>query len=106
MTQSPKLHLVRHGETAWSLTSQHTGRTDLELTANGEDQARGRAPRLRDIGFTQVLVSPRVRARLTCALAGVGAQSEIEPDLAEWDYGYYEGRRSVDIRQERPDWNV
>lgn len=106
MTPSLKIHLVRHGETAWSLTGQHTGRTDLELTAHGEDEARTLAPRLREIAFTQVLVSPRARARQTCALAGVGAAGDIEPDLAEWAYGDYEGQRSADIRKERPDWNL
>jgi broad specificity phosphatase PhoE len=98
--------LVRHGETPWSLTGQHTGVTDLGLTAHGENESRALAPRLRDSVFMQVLVSPRLRARQTCELAGLGAVSQIEPDLAEWDYGEYEGRRSVDIRRERPDWNI
>ena len=106
MTTSLQLYLVRHGETAWSLTGQHTGRTDLGLTAHGEDQARALAPRLREIEFDRVLVSPRLRARQTCELAGLGARSLIEPDLAEWDYGDYEGQRSADIRKEHADWNV
>ena len=106
MTQLLRVHLIRHGETAWSRTGQHTGRTDLGLTAHGEDEARGLAQRLRPNGFTRVLVSPRLRARQTCELAGFAPASEIEPDLAEWDYGDYEGRRSVDIRKEYPDWNV
>ena len=100
------LWLVRHGETAWSLTGQHTGRTDLALTANGQAQARRLLPRLRRIEFAHVWVSPRQRARQTCALAGLAASSRVEPDLAEWDYGAYEGRRSVDIRAERADWNI
>ena len=106
MTNPLQLYLVRHGETAWSLTGQHTGRTDLGLTAHGEDQARALAPRLRGIEFDRVLMSPRLRARQTCELAGLGARSLIEPDLAEWDYGDYEGQRSADIRKEHADWNV
>lgn len=98
--------LVRHGETAWSITGQHTGLTDLALTPHGEDQSRGLASRLQAMGLTRVLVSPRLRARQTCELAGMGAASEIEPDLAEWDYGDYEGRRSVDIRRDDPEWNI
>lgn len=101
-----KACLVRHGETAWSLSGQHTGLTDLALTPVGEDQSRGLALRLQSIGITRVLVSPRLRARQTCDLAGMGAQSEIEPDLAEWDYGDFEGRRSVDIRRDHPDWSI
>lgn len=101
-----KACLVRHGETAWSITGQHTGLTDLALTPHGEDQSRGLASRLQAMGVTRVLVSPRLRARQTCELAGMGAASEIEPDLAEWDYGDYEGRRSVDIRRDDPDWNI
>jgi probable phosphoglycerate mutase len=101
-----KLCLVRHGETAWSLTGQHTGTTDLALTPHGEDEARALAPRLRALACTRVLVSPRLRARQTCELAGCGAGSEIEPELAEWDYGDHEGRRSVDIEREDPGWNI
>lgn len=101
-----KACLVRHGETAWSLTGQHTGLTDLALTPHGEEQSRGLADRLPSMGITRVLVSPRLRARQTCDLAGVGAVSEIEPDLAEWDYGEFEGRRSVDIRKDTPGWNI
>ena len=101
-----KACLIRHGETTWSLTGQHTGKTDLDLTANGEDQARGLAPRLQAMGFTRVLVSPRLRARRTCELSGLGAMAEVEPDLAEWDYGEHEGRRSVDIRLDDPDWDI
>lgn len=98
--------LVRHSETAWSLTGQHTGATELDLTAHGEDQARALAPTLRQTVFTHVLASPRLRARRTCTLAGLGDAVRIDPDLAEWDYGDDEGRRSVDIWRERPDWNV
>jgi broad specificity phosphatase PhoE len=101
-----RLYLIRHGETEWSLSGRHTGRTDLPLTARGEDEARELAQRLRDITFAHVLTSPRQRARQTCELAGLGAVAEIEEDLAEWDYGDYEGQRSVDIREGRLDWNV
>ena len=106
MSQLLQAYLVRHGETAWSITGQHTGRTDLPLTAHGESEARELAPSLRQIQFGRVFVSPRLRARQTCELAGLGQVSEIEADLAEWDYGDYEGRRSADIRKMRPDWNV
>jgi probable phosphoglycerate mutase len=102
----PRLYFIRHGETEWSLSNQHTGRTDIPLTARGEDEARRLAQRLQGILFAHVLTSPRLRARRTCELAELGAVAKIEPDLAEWDYGDYEGRRSVDIRIERPDWNV
>ncbi|WP_035553098.1 histidine phosphatase family protein [Burkholderia sp. 9120] len=106
MSQLLQAYLVRHGETAWSISGQHTGRTDLPLTADGENGARELAPLLRKIRFGRVFVSPRLRARQTCELAGLGQVSEIEADLAEWDYGDYEGRRSSDIRKMRPDWNV
>jgi len=101
-----QIYLIRHGETAWSLTGQHTGRTDIALTENGEAEARELAPRLSPIRFSRVLVSPRLRARQTCALAGLEQGSEIEPDLAEWDFGDYEGQRSVDIRKTYPEWNA
>ena len=89
--------LVRHGETACSITGHHTGRTDLPLTARGEDEARELAQRLEPIAFAHVLTSPLQRARQTCEFAGLGAKAEIEQDLVEWDYGDYEGQRSVDI---------
>lgn len=101
-----QLHLVRHGDTVWSLSGQHTGNTDLDLTAAGEAQARDLAPVLGQIEFTQVLASPRLRARRTCALAGLGSRIEVDPDLAEWDYGAYEGQRTVDICLARPGWSV
>jgi probable phosphoglycerate mutase len=102
----PRIYLIRHGETEWSLSGQHTGRTDIPLTAPGEDGARELGQRLRDIQFARVLTSPRQRARRTCELAGLGSAAEIEPDLAEWDYGDYEGQRSANILQARPDWNL
>jgi broad specificity phosphatase PhoE len=101
-----RLYLVRHGETEWSLSGQHTGRTEVPLTANGEEGARRLAPILRDIAFARVLTSPRRRAQRTCELAGLGAHAEIAPDLAEWDYGDYEGLRSAEIHEQRPDWNI
>jgi broad specificity phosphatase PhoE len=101
-----KLCLVRHGETAWSLSGQHTGVTDLALTAHGEDQARALAPHLGNLACSQVLVSSRLRARQTCEFAGLNALSMIEPDLAEWDYGHYEGLRSMDIRRKNPGWDI
>lgn len=100
------LYLIRHGETAWSITGQHTGRTDIPLTARGEGEAVGLAPHLSGISFAHVLTSPLQRARQTCTLAGLGAAAVITADLAEWDYGDYEGMRSVDIRQQHANWNV
>ena len=102
----PRLYLIRHGETAWSLSGQHTGRTDIPLTEQGEQDARELVERLRVVTFGRVFTSPRQRARRTCELVGLDAVAEIEPDLPEWDYGDYEGQRSVDIRKERPDWNL
>ncbi|WP_204152648.1 histidine phosphatase family protein [Leptolyngbya sp. CCY15150] len=101
-----RLYLIRHGETEWALTGQHTGRTDIPLTQNGEDEARALGPHLRAIRFAHVLTSPLQRASQTCALAALAQAPDIEPDLVEWDYGDYEGKRSVNIRKERPDWNV
>ncbi len=101
-----RLYLIRHGETEWSLDRRHTGRTDIPLTANGESEARELGKHLRDIQFSLMLTSPLKRAQQTCALVGLDQVPEIEPDLVEWDYGDYEGQKSVDIRKERPDWNV
>ena len=101
-----RVHLIRHGETAWSLSGQHTSRTDLPLTEPGESAARQLGQRLRGIAFGRVFSSPRLRARQTCELAGLGAVAEIEPDLAEWDYGDYEGRRTAEIQVTRPAWNL
>jgi len=106
MTPAPQLYLIRHGETAWSLTGQHTGRTDLPLTTQGRAMARALAPVLQAVAFTQVLCSPRLRAQDTCALAGQGAHAQTEPDLAEWDYGDYEGLRTAEIQAKRPGWDV
>ena len=97
-----KVYLARHGETAWSLSGQHTGRTDIPLTERGEENARKLRWRLEGITFTEVLVSPLQRARRTCELAGFAAVANVIPDLVEWDYGDYEGRRTAEIRGERP----
>jgi probable phosphoglycerate mutase len=101
-----RLFLIRHAETAWSLSGQHTGVTDLPLTAHGEQMAAALAPMLREVRFSRVLTSPRLRARSTCALAGLASAAEIEPDLAEWDYGEYESLRTSEIRKHRPDWDI
>ena len=102
----PILYLARHGETAWSLSGQHTGLTDLPLTESGEGTARRLGERLKGLTFAKVLTSPLKRAARTCELAGFGAVAEVDRDLVEWDYGQYEGRRSDEIRAERPDWQL
>ncbi|HEX3946333.1 MAG TPA: histidine phosphatase family protein, partial [Acidimicrobiales bacterium] len=101
-----RLWLIRHGQTAWSRSGQHTGRTDLPLEPEGEEQARAVAGRLADTSFTLVLTSPLVRAIETCRLAGCGADAEVTADLAEWDYGDYEGRTTDDIRTGQPGWTL
>ena len=100
------VYLARHGETAWSLSGQHTGRTDLPLTERGERNARALGERLRGPTFAKVYTSPLQRAARTCELAGFGAVAEFDPDLVEWDYGQYEGRRTAEIHAERPDWQL
>lgn len=105
-TQLPQITLVRHGETAWSRSGQHTGRSDIPLTPAGEDAASTLAPRLAARTYAAVWSSPSSRAVTTCALAGFGAGRVIEPDLAEWDYGAYEGRTTKDILTERPGWRL
>jgi len=102
----PIIYLARHGETAWSLTGQHTGLTDLPLTERGERNARQLGERLRGLTFAKVYTSPLQRAARTCELAGFGAVGEVDRDLVEWDYGQYEGRRTAEIRAERPDWEL
>jgi len=91
--------LIRHGETAWSITGQHTGLTDIALTAHGEKEAQALVPRLRTVQFTRILTSPLRRARQTCELAGLGAAASIDPDLVEWNYGDFEGKRTVDVHE-------
>jgi probable phosphoglycerate mutase len=102
----PVIHLARHGETAWSLSGQHTGRTDLPLTERGERNARALGQRLRGLEFAKVYTSPLQRAARTCELAGIGTSAEIDPDLVEGDYGQYEGHRTAEIHAERPDWQL
>jgi broad specificity phosphatase PhoE len=102
----PIVYLARHGETAWTITGQHTGLTDLPLTEQGEHNAGRLGERLRGLVFARVFTSPLQRARRTCDLAGFGSVAEIDSDLVEWDYGQYDGRRGADIRLERPDWNL
>ena len=106
MSASPEIILVRHGETAWSLSGQHTGRSDIPLTANGEAAARALAPRLAGLSVSAVWSSPSQRARNTCGLAGFGERAVIKPDLAEWDYGAYEGITTKEILSKRPGWRL
>jgi broad specificity phosphatase PhoE len=100
----PEIYLARHGETAWTVSRQHTGRTDLPLLPQGALDALQLAQQLKGMTFTKVLVSPLARARRTSELAGFGDMAEVDPELHEWEYGEYEGRRTADIRQERPGW--
>src|SRR5262249_12893852 len=93
----PILYLARHGETAWSLSGQHTGLTDLPLTERGERNARRLGERLRGLTFARVFTSPLQRAARTSELAGFGSMAERDPDLLEWNYGQYEGRTSAEI---------
>jgi len=102
----PIVYLARHGETAWTLSGQHTGLTDLPLTEHGERTARRLGERLKRLTFAKVFTSPWQRARHTCELAGFGPVADIDPDLVEWNYGKYEGRRGAEIRAERPGWNL
>jgi broad specificity phosphatase PhoE len=98
--------LVRHGETLWTRSGQHTGRTDIPLTEDGRRQAEHVGESLRGRTFALVLTSPLQRAAETCRLAGLGDVAVVREELAEWDYGAYEGRRTVDIRTERPGWSL
>jgi broad specificity phosphatase PhoE len=102
----PIAYLARHGETAWSLSGQHTGLTDLPLTERGERNARRLGERLTGLTFARVFTSPLRRAFRTCDLAGFAAVAEVDADLVEWNYGQYEGRRTAEIRAERPDWQL
>lgn len=105
LSSGMELYFMRHGETAWSLTGQHTGRTDLPLTAHGEEEARGLGELLRGVRFDHVFTSPRQRARRTAALAG-HAGAVIEADLSEWDYGDYDGKTQDEIRAGKPNWDI
>jgi probable phosphoglycerate mutase len=100
----PQVFLARHGETAWTISHQHTGRTDIPLTAHGEANARSLGTRLKGETFLGVFTSPLGRARRTCELAGFGDQCQGDADLLEWDYGTYEGLTTAEIRRERPGW--
>ena len=102
----PLVYLVRHGETAWSRTGQHTGLTDIPLTEQGERNATGLASRLSDYSFSRVFKSPLQRASRTCELAGFGAIATADPDLVEWNYGDFEGKTSAEIHQQHPEWNL
>ena len=102
----PTVHLVRHGETAWTATAQHTGRTDLPLSDQGERQARELGARFAALRFDRIVSSPLRRARRTAELSMPHSRVEIDDDLMEWDYGAYEGRRTVDIEVERPGWRL
>jgi broad specificity phosphatase PhoE len=101
-----EVYLVRHGETAWSITGQHTGRTDLALTSRGEEQARALALRLKGLHVEHVISSPLRRALRTCELAGFAGAAQLDADLLEWDYGDYEGRRLAEIHRENPQWEL
>lgn len=101
-----RIFLIRHGETAWSLSGQHTSFTDIPLTGNGRALAKLLAPILAQITFTRVFTSPLQRARETCTLAGLGQQAEVDDNLTEWNYGDYEGRTPAEIRAESPNWMI
>jgi probable phosphoglycerate mutase len=103
---APRCVLVRHGETEWSLDGRHTGRTDVPLLPAGVAQARALRPAMAARTFAAVLTSPLVRARETAELAGLGSRAVVDPDLAEWDYGAYEGLTTNQIREERPGWEL
>lgn len=100
----PKVYLARHGETEWTKTGQHTGRTDIPLTPDGEEDAKLIGLRLAHLKFSHVFTSPLQRAKRTSELAGFAAL--VDPDLMEWDYGSYEGKKTVDIRKENPGWQL
>ena len=100
------LYVIRHGQTDWSAVGRHTGRTDLPLTEMGRRQGEALAKKIADRQFEMVLTSPLLRARVTCDLAGFGDRAGIEPDLAEWDYGEFEGVTTDEMRQRIPQWSI
>jgi probable phosphoglycerate mutase len=102
----PEIHVIRHGETAWTLSRQHTGLTDIPLTERGERQARRLGERVCDRSYAHVFTSPLQRARRTCELAGFLSAARIDPDLVEWDYGDYEGLTTAQILERRPGWRL
>ncbi|MEO8268283.1 MAG: histidine phosphatase family protein [Aureliella sp.] len=101
-----RLFLIRHGETEWSLSGQHSGRADIPLTKNGEEEARQLGDRIRIFSFQHVLTSPLQRAQRTCVLAGLSRDAKVDADLIEWDNGDYESRTSSEIVAQRPGWNL
>jgi broad specificity phosphatase PhoE len=105
-SELPRLFLARHGDTAWTDSRQHTGRTDIPLNAAGEERASQLGERLRRFSFARVFTSPLCRASKTCELAGFGADARVDPDLVEWDYGRFEGKLTRDIMKERPGWEL
>jgi probable phosphoglycerate mutase len=106
METLPLIYLARHGETDWSLTGQHTGLSDIPLTARGQRNATRLGQRLEPFSFAEVFTSPLQRALHTCQLAGFATRAQIDPDLVEWDYGQYEGLRSVEIHEQNPHWDL
>jgi len=106
LSELPKIYLARHGETAWTVTGQHTGLTDLPLTERGECNARALGKRLAGLKFAKVFASPLQRASRTCELAGFASTAEVDRDLVEWNYGDYEGLTTADIHAKRPDWEL
>lgn len=102
----PVIYLARHGETAWSLSGQHTGLTDIPLTEQGQRNASRLGDPLKELTFARVFTSPLQRAVLTCELAGFGSKAEVDSDLLEWNYGQYEGKRTAEIHAVRPDWHL
>jgi probable phosphoglycerate mutase len=102
----PRLYLARHGDTAWTDSHQHTGRTDIPLNERGEEHARQLGERLRTFTFARVFTSPLRRASKTCEMAGFGGGAEVDPDLTEWDYGRFEGKLTTEILAERPGWEL
>ncbi len=100
------IYLMRHGETEWTLSGQHTGTTDIPLTQKGEEEAAQLGERLGSHRFQKILCSPHKRAQMTCQLAGLMATAAVEPLLAEWNYGRYEGMTTPQIWEEAPGWNI
>jgi broad specificity phosphatase PhoE len=101
-----RIVLIRHAATSWSRTGRHTGRTDIPLDEDGVRDAKALEKRLAGLNPSRVLVSPLIRALATCELAGLDSKAEVDPMLMEWDYGYYEGMTTAEIRLGQPDWNV
>jgi broad specificity phosphatase PhoE len=102
----PVIYLARHGETAWTVSGQHTGLTDIPLTERGEGAARRLGERLTGLTFVKVFTSPLQRAARTCEVAGFGGAATVDRDLVEWNYGQYEGLRTREIRTQRADWRL